>query len=250
MKNLGLRHALFSGACLLFVIWAYAGPKDFWEAKPYTDWTAKEVDRILRSDKSPWTRTLLPLTASSSVSIGSTSDSGGGGGGGGRGGGGRGGGTSGGGGGTAAGPSDEIIMNWNARPIREAMARDAMLRRPELAKAQLDAILNYKPENLEMLVTGLSLGRGRGGNAEADMAKFKEDTFLQKKNQEKILLMDVVMPRGQGLPITLKFARVTDGKPTLTPGDKEVTLQIRIGDKKYKYNFKLADMMVGDKLEI
>lgn len=252
MKNLRLRHALFSGACLLFVIWAYAGPKDFWEAKPYTDWTAKEVDRILRSDKSPWTRTLLPLSASSSVSIGSTSDSGGGGGGGGggRGGGGRGGGgTSGGGGGVAAGPSDEIIMNWNARPIREAMARDAMLRKPDITKAQLDTILNYKPENLELLVTGLSLGRGRGGSAEADMAKFKEDTFLQKKN-EKVPLLDVAMPRGQGLPIILKFARATDGKPTLTPDDKEVVLQIRIGDKKYKYTFKLADMMVGDKLEI
>jgi hypothetical protein len=107
----------------------------------------------------------------------------------------------------------------------------------------------------------LPLGRGgrrggpgadatKGGSADADMAKFKEDTFLQKKNQQKIPLLDVVLPRGQGLPITLKFARETDGKPTLTPDDKEITLQIRIGDKKYKYTFKLADMMVGDKLEI
>lgn len=140
-------------------------------------------------------------------------------------------------------------MNWNARPIREAMARDAMLRRPDITKAQLDTILNSKNENLEILVSGLSLGRGRGGNAEADMAKFKEDTFLQKKNQ-KIPLLDVVMPRGQGLPIKLEFARETDGKPTLTPEDKEVMLQIRIGDKKYKYTFKITEMMVGGKLQI
>jgi hypothetical protein len=256
MKNVRLRHALFSGACLLFVIWAYAGPKDFWEAKPYTDWTAKEVDRILRSDKSPWTRTLLPITASS-YSIGSNDTGASGGGGGGRGG--RGGGGSGGGAAAPTGPTDEVIINWNARPIREAMARDAMLRRPDIAKAQLDTILNYKPESLELLVTGLSLGRRRGaaeadtakgGAADPEMAKFKEDTFLQKKNQEKIPLLAVITSQGMGLPITLKFARETDGKPTLTPDDKEVMLQIRIGDKKYKYTFKLADMMVGDKLEI
>ena len=96
MKIRRLILALFAGACLLFIIWAYAGPKDFWEAKPYTDWTAKEVDRILRTYKNPWTLTQLPISAAS-YNIGGTSDSGGGGGGGG--------GKKGGGGGSASAPS-------------------------------------------------------------------------------------------------------------------------------------------------
>ena len=38
--------------------------------------------------------------------------------------------------------------------------------------------------------------------------------------------------------------------PRVTVEDQEVTLSIRIGEKVYKFKFKLADMMIGGKLEI
>jgi len=82
------------------------------------------------------------------------------------------------------------------------------------------------------------------------VTKFKEDTFLEKKNGQKIPLLDLPAAPGRGLPYTLQFAREIDGKPTITPDDKEITLQIRIGERKYKFSFKLADMMIGDKLAI
>jgi len=243
-----MRHRWFgcaavSAACSLFALLLYAGPKDFWVTKPYTEWNAKEVEKILRKN-SPWTRTLLENAPTSSVSIGST-DSGGGGGGGGRGGGGRGGGGSGGGGG--GGVPGEIIINWNARPIREALARQMMLQNPEVPKQQLDQILNYKPQSFEFFVSGLTLGRGR--DAEAQLARFKADTCLQKKNQEKIPLANLVIPRAGSQAMTLQFARQVDGKPTLTADDKEVTLCVRIGEHIYKYKFKFADMMINDQLE-
>ena len=56
-------------ACLFMVLFAYAGPKDFWETKPYTEWTLKEVEKILQN-KSPWTQTHLLDTAPGSVQMG------------------------------------------------------------------------------------------------------------------------------------------------------------------------------------
>lgn len=244
MRHRWFGHAVVSAACSLFVLFLYAGPKDFWEAKPYTEWNDKEVEKILRKN-SPWTRTLLENAPTTSVSIGAT-DSGGGGGGGGRQG--RGGGSSGGGGGGASGAPGEVIINWNALPIRQALARQMMLQNPGVAKQQLDQVLNYKPQFFEFFVTGLSLGRGR--DAEAQAAKFKEDTCLQKKDQEKIPLANIVMPRAAGQAVTLQFAREADGKPTLTAADQEVTLCIRIGEHVYKYKFKFADMMVKGELAI
>ena len=95
--------ALAAVACLLCVLFAYAGPKDFWEAKPYTEWSAKEVEKILLKN-SPWTHTYLPNIPSTSASVGSTNS----------GGGSRGGGSQGG---------SQVIINWYSRPIREAVVR-------------------------------------------------------------------------------------------------------------------------------
>jgi hypothetical protein len=241
MRHRWFGHAVVSAACSLFVLFLYAGPKDFWEAKPYTDWSEKEVEKILRKN-SPWTRILLENAPTTSVSIGATDSGGGGGGGGGRGGGGR---SGGGGGGGAPG---EIVINWNALPIRQALARQMMLQNPNVAKQQLDQILNYKPQFFEFFVTGLMLGRGR--DAEAQLARFKADTCLQKKNQEKIPLANMVMPRGGSQALTLMFAREVDGKPTLTAADQEVTLCIRVGEHIYKYKYKFAEMMVKGELQI
>jgi hypothetical protein len=252
MRHRRFVHAVISAACSLFALILYAGPKDFWEAKPYTDWSAKEVEKLLRKD-SPWTRTLLENAPATAVNIGGTEsptkgggtgDLGGAGGGGSKGGAGRG--SSG--GGAAAPAPGEVFITWNSRPIREALARQMMLTNPSVTQQQLDQIVNYKPQFFEFLVMGLPLGRGR--DAEAQLAKFKTDTCLQKKNQEKIPLANIVTPRAPNQPTTLQFAREVDGKPTLTAEDQEVTLVIRIGEHVYKYKFKFADMMVKGQLEI
>jgi hypothetical protein len=222
--------------CLFTVLFAYAGPKGFWETKPYTEWTLKEVEKILQN-KSPWTQTHLLDTVPTSVQIGSTST----------------------GGGKGGDVTTKVIINWFARPIRQATARLVMLQNPKFTQAQLDGILNRNPKFIELMVTDLPLGRGgrgaRGGSggasgAEEELAKFKEDTFLQTKAGQKIPIANMVMPRGRGEALTLQFAREVDGKPTMTAEDQEITLSIRIGEKVYKFKFKLADMMVGGKLEI
>ncbi len=235
-----LRYVTIIGACLLFALFVYAGPKDFWELKPYTDWSAKEVEKLLLKN-SPWTQTLL---------IDSSPGGGGGGGGGGS--------SRGGGGGGSSVSSTLIIVNWFARPAREAAARQLMLQNPNVTQQQLDGILNRSGQAMELLVTGFSpatRGRGRGGSSsggggDAELEKFKQETCLQKKNNEKIPLANLVVPANRNAATTLQFAREIDGKPTLTAEDQEVTLIMRIADKVYKFKFKLANMVVKDKLEI
>ena len=41
-----------------------------------------------------------------------------------------------------------------------------------------------------------------------------------------------------------------NGKPAISLEDQEVTLALRIGEKIYRFKFKLANMVVKDKLEI
>ncbi len=248
MTNRQLGQAVVLAACSLFILMAYAGPKDFWVTKPYTDWTAKEVEKILLKD-SPWTRVLLLNPPSSATTIGST-----GGGGGSRGGGGGGGGGAA--GGSSGGPPP-IYMNWYARPIREAVVRQLMLNVPNTPKAQLDAILSHKSEFYEVMLTGFLPGAGgaRGnreasGNASEALTKFKEDTYLQKKDGTKIPLANLVMPRVRNAASFLQFAKEIDGKPAVTPEDKEITLVIRVNDNVYRYKFKFADMVIGDKPEL
>ena len=235
MNTRRLAHAAVMAACLLCIVVANAGPKDFWVTKPYTEWTAKEVEKLLLKD-SPWTHVLLLNAPSSSVSIGGT-------------GGGKGGGSEG---------PPPIYINWYARPIREAIVRQMMLLAPNTTKEQLDAILNFKSEFHDLIVTGFAPGsaargsRGGAANAENAMAKFKQETYLQKKNGQKIPLANLVPPppKSRNAAYHLQFAKEIDGKPTLTPEDKEVTLSIRINDSPYKFKFKFADMMINDKLEL
>lgn len=214
-------------ASFLIAVLAYAGPKDFWETKPYTEWSAKEVERLLLKD-SPWTQTMLLDAPPTSVNIGSTS--------------------------TGAdrpgrgGGATKIIVNWYARPIREAVVRQMMLMAPGTPREKLDAILNHTSRFHELLVTGLSLGRAREGSEE--LVRFKEKTYLEKKNKEKLPLVNVIVPRGRDQATTLQFPREIDGKPTVTQEDKEVTLVILIGEKTCKFKFKLAEMTIADKLEI
>jgi hypothetical protein len=225
MRNRRNVCAAVAGACLLSFVLAYAGPKDFWEVKPYTEWTATEVQKILQK-KCPWTQVLLlvPTEAGGAArnSKGSPNPS----------------------------YSAPVYINWNSRIVREAIVRKTMLEAPDTPKEQLDKALNYDPQHLEFFINGQVLGGGRGAGQGEGAATFKERTFLQKKNKEKIPLKDLVTAGGRGGSMTLLFPREVDGKPTVVPEDNEITLVIRIGENDYKFTFKLADMTVNGKLEI
>ena len=217
--------AAVAGACIVCAVLTYAGPKDFWVIKPYTAWTADEVEKILKKN-SPWTHVLLLVP------------------------------SEGGGGGRSSGRdpkpsySTPIYITWNSRIVREALVRKAMLESPATPKEETDKVLNYQPPRIEIFVNGPVLGGGRGAGQAGDLATFKDKTFLQKKNKEKIPVADLVTQGGRGGSLTLLFPREVDGKATVTSEDKEITLVIRIGENDYKFTFKYANMTVNGKVEV
>ena len=243
----------FSGLIFIVLTFCYisvhAGEKDFWNTKPYTEWNEKEVETLLK--RSPWSKSVVIGTSTmggrEAASVGArggggfprggaigTEDQEAGGGGGGR----RG-------GGEAAPPMRpvEVLVTWYAQPVRQAMARSIALRNAESRKEEIDRLLNY-PEMpyFNILVIGWR-GETRGDGGEG-VRKLKEETFLERKNKQKINLADIILPKGRGQPLVLLFPKEVDGKPSVTLEDKEVTLRTRVGQSKIRVKFKLADMLI------
>jgi hypothetical protein len=140
------------------------------------------------------------------------------------------------------------MVTWFARPIREAMARRLMLTDPTVSKDRIEKLLRPNDRFLVLLVTGWTLGRQP--DRDAAIEKFKKETVLLKKNKEKIFLAETVLPQRRDDPLYLRFEREVDGKPVLTTADQEVTLVIRVGEDTYRLRFKLAEMLIQNKLEL
>lgn len=230
-----------------------AGEKDFWAAKPFTEWTQKEVDKLLRN--SPWSRSVMISSVASGqrggrygesapddpLGAGVPSSSGDEGGDfGGRGGLGS----------LSAGPGAPIYIWWYGRPVREALARRIQLTNPEATQQQMDNFLNYRSTtHYALLLTGALAGL-RGAASPEGLQKLKKETYLEKKGKVRIPLDDLALPSGPGQPLVLRFLKQVDGRPTVTPADKEVELTTRIGPERIRARFKIADMMVNGELEL
>jgi hypothetical protein len=262
MRRFALALLILPGCLLL-----YAGDKDFWEQKPYTEWGEKDVDKLLKN--SPWAKT---VTLGGGASQGRDmsgmggdeggfggqrtggGDMGGGTGGMGEGGGGmRGGGRGGrgGGGGMQGGVLPSVVIAWNSQPVRQALARRLQLRNAEVSQEQVDRLLKFgSAETIEFLILGGGGGRGMGAANPDVLKKMKEETYLAKKNKEKIPLQNVLLPQGPGQPVVLTFPRTVEGKPTVSLDDKEIEVVTRLGWSVIRTRFKLAEMTVKGELQI
>ncbi len=230
MKRRFLESCILAAFLLSLVNLTAVGLQDFWQIKPFSQWTAKEVEKLLLSD-SPWTRihkNEAYYTGQQIVTKGGVRYEGG-----------------------DWVQAAQIVINWFARPIREAAARQMELRNPDVPKAQLDAILNRDPRFIEILVTDLPQARGnwaKGGNAE--ISKFKENTYLLTKSTGKISLSNMVMPKGWGDALILQFVREVNGKTIVNEKDQEVTLFIKIDTEVDRFTFNLKEMVIKGTLEI
>ena len=252
--------------CLL-VLLACALPllaADFWQTKKYTEWTDKEMKKLL-SD-SPWAVT---ITTGSGIANtmpnppgggggggrgggggggggdmggGGGGDMGGGGGGGGMGGGGGAGGMGGGGGRGGGGAAMSMHLVWGtALPIKQALIKGKLGEKadsPEAEKALAAPDLYYV-----LMLDGV---RARGGLTPEAL---KSATKLNRKGKPPLVPEKVsVPPPQQGTPQSVLF--YFPKQDAIVLEDKEVEFVTKIGQTDVKHKFKLKDMMFGGSLSI
>jgi hypothetical protein len=239
----------------LFVFFALAlAAADFWNTKPFTDWTDKDLQKMMTD--SPWSK-----KESISSGPGPTPPSLGGGGGGGRGG--RGGASAGGddsapppisegrGGGAPVGgpigtPSQTIFVRWqSALPLKQALVRT---RFGKEAASSPDAKKYLDTEEMAYVicVSQFPLRRRTGEEFRQELIKLSS---LSVKGKDSLAPLDVQIqlnPKGGSADIYYFFPR----QRAFTLEDGEVEFLSKLGDQPVKQKFKLKDMMFEGKLAL
>jgi len=234
---------------------------DFWTSKPYTDWNAKELQKIMTD--SPWShrvdvelRVTMPTTKSQSESGGR-----------GRGGGGgaglttadgagalTGGGAAGGpAGGAGAGGSDgpmtqttPVMLVWQtALPVKQALVK-AKYGAESATSAEAKAFLEREEQYYVINVGGLP-GTAAGAVEGDKKAAMLQLTALNIKGKDPIHAVEVQMnPRGRVVDALFFFPRTTP----VSADDKDLEFATKFDKLTVKYHFKLKEMVYHGKLEM
>ncbi len=232
-------------APLLLVFSVCLWAADFWQSKPFTEWSDKELQKM--ESNSPWSKQI-------SISMGGGgSEAGRGKRGGsgdmdstlGSGGAGQHGQVQDRSGGATGGASMLLTVSWRtALPVRQAVAK---VKYGAEATTSPDArkLVEETEKYYGILVSGLPGGSGRGGE------KMKEallkNTTLSVKGKDAIQVADIQTGGNEQKPVVLfLFPRTAP----LTVDDKEVEFSTRLGPIIVRQKFHLKDMVFNGKLEL
>ncbi len=220
--------------------------KDFWEAKPFTEWSEQEAMKML--SESPWSRTLLVLggtlaaakAANRVTDLPSLSGTGAG----------RGTGVGQAGSGIGSGgDSVSLYVSWfSSGRIRQALGRLAQIRN-HAPESEVKKFVEQPSEDYQICVAGPALEAFNS----LSLADFKPKTFLvSKKDKSKSLpLKGYVAPkeRSDGM-VVFSFERQLNGKPAFGLEDQEVEFVAQGKKIVLKASFKLAKMMDAGNLDL
>jgi hypothetical protein len=214
------------------VLWALGAvmlaAANFWDTKPYTDWSQKEVEEMLTD--SPWARKLSVVVQSSPVPSGDDA--------GGRGGRGGGGGDTGGRGFPVPSPQLKLVLAWrSALPVRQAL-----IRLPNGATSGgVNQPLAEPSPYYTITLSGVPVRYARA------TASAKTTTFLRRGKKPPIALEEGAMQAG-GATLTLIFAFPRTDPITLA--DRDVEFVTTIGTIEIKKKFALKDLVFNGELEL
>ena len=241
---------------------------DFWQAKSFTDWDQKEVQKILTD--SPWAKKLSVAMPSGG---GGGNAGGGGGGRSGRGGpaggnydpgingggapgiaetagaGGRGGGFGGGGGADSsaavAAPALPLLVTCrSALPVRQAVAKIKYGAEAATSPDAKKLIEDPQPYYI-ISVAGLP-GYLQPGDDGAKQALIKQSS-LSVKGKDSLAPMDIQFaPDGRNVDAYFLFPRMVQ----FTAEDKEIEFAAKAGGLAIKQKFNLKNMVINGKLEL
>jgi hypothetical protein len=234
---------------LAICLWA----ADFWQAKPYTDWSDKDIQKM--ETNSPWSKQ-VPLSVGgtggpdtgrskrggngSNGDLDSTLGSG-------AGAGGRGSTPQEVGGGAIPGGSAgmTIIVSWRtALPIRQAFAKKKFGAEAGTS-ADAKKLTEEEPKSYEILVSGLP-GRAVRGNDRMKESLLKS-TSLSVKGKDPIQPSDVQTGGNEQSAVLLFLFPKT---APFSLDDKDVEFTTRLGQITVKQKFHLKDMIFNGKLDL
>lgn len=206
--------------------------------KPFMEWTEKDITKMLND--SPWGLTQTDTNTSEmfySPTAGSAGSRG-----------------------SQGALNQAVNLNFrirflSAKPIREAFARQTMLKNPQLTE-QLKAFAEQTSnEFIVVAVDYDSTDRRLSGPAmqafsSASPGQLKTNTYLETKDGKRVFVDKYIQPGNDGMGAKFVFPRMVDGKPFVTADSgfvrfySELTATIKLNMR-----FKVADMMYNDKLE-
>jgi len=242
--------------CATLPAWAFAS-KEFWEAKPPSEWNAEEAERMLT--KSPWAKGAFPadngetdLTDAMPASGGFS---------------GRPAGAQTAGhrdyptrsGSSAAGGNDQrpATVRWeSALPVQEALRIGASTGpnggkpNPEFEKYYVIALIGDLPTEAGHRRGGSGNSDGNNDNTDALRERrleiFKESASLERKNG-RIRPEKIDAPSGSNGPgFYFYFSRQDD----ISMDDKQVVFSTKLGAKLIKAKFTMKEMLYHGKLAI
>jgi len=233
---------------LLCVLPSFA--EDFWKTKPYTEWTDKELRKMLTN--SPWAKEVaagMQPSGGGGMSKGGGGRKGGGGGGG-MGGGGEGGGEGGGGGmggrGGGGAPAMMAKVRWQtALPIKQALVK--MKFGAEAATStQAQQLLTSADDVYLIVMEGLPQRMAQMGGARLQ-ENLKKSTMLKRGDKPPILPMQIEVGVAEKMVLVYYAFPRTDA---IELEDKDVEFISKVGPMEFKKKFKLAEMVMGGKLTL
>jgi hypothetical protein len=216
-----------------------------WEKKPYTEWSEKEVQKLLNG--SPWGKTVVfssPVTLFRQATPGSQ--------------------------GVGQAPSSNSanathvnfrIRFLSAKPLRQAISRMMEMSQKQPVSEGLAARLKSfaSGEFLEYIVITVSCDSEQAGAnfqqaasllTTRGTANLKNNTFLEIKGGRRLFLQEFQPPGQDGLGARFIFPRMVDGKPFISPESEEIRFFTELSDTyRLDRRYKVKEMLYEGKLE-
>jgi hypothetical protein len=207
---------------------------DVWVSKPYTDWSAKDVDKIMTD--SPWAKpvtVILDLGRGSGSAGGAPSPEVN---------------NSGGADPGVAPPETNLCVRWQTAPtLMQALVK---WRYGAQAGTSEKAQKSLRPEDRYYVIWVAGLPNSAGTRDRVAKASLLALTTLAVKRKDAIVATDVLFDPGPGR------GRITDAhfvfprKIAFSPDDKEIEFTTHFGKTKVQAKFALKSMVIDGRLEL
>jgi len=157
---------------------------------------------------------------------------------------------------TQSGPVTFHVRLFSARPIREALARNVLLKNPNLKPEQMAPFIQGEAAKdfIIIAVTAEASDRRVAGPilqkfATATTETLKDIIYLEGPDGKHVALKEYAAPTSDGTGAKFIFDRAADGKPHFSQSDS-LKFAAELGNGvKLSSKFKLSDMNYDGKLE-